>query len=241
MGGDTIYNMIRLGEGHIEDGDRPKYPHKIIKTKVNIDPTQPRESSSWILNRGPAFIQYGRTLPSSISALRIRDVYPGSDLSIFNLKTDRKVWKIRSGMFIPDPGSWLWIFPSRIQRSKKHRIRILACLHWSRLCWGIMPGFENLHCSFLLFVICFSVHLAYYMRIEWLIEDQAFSPSYDLAHPPPPPTPSSASCLSFSFFLCVACWAYWLERGGGEEPGRKKSRKPGPLKIIQYSLGTTKD
>ena len=26
--------MIRLGEGHIEDGDRPKYPHKIIKTKV---------------------------------------------------------------------------------------------------------------------------------------------------------------------------------------------------------------
>lgn len=38
VGGDTIYNMIRLGEGHIEDGDRPKYPHKIIKTKVLINP-----------------------------------------------------------------------------------------------------------------------------------------------------------------------------------------------------------
>ncbi|XP_023338706.1 peptidyl-prolyl cis-trans isomerase CWC27 homolog [Eurytemora carolleeae] len=38
VAGDTIYNMIRLGEGHIEDGDRPKYPHKIIKTRVLINP-----------------------------------------------------------------------------------------------------------------------------------------------------------------------------------------------------------
>jgi len=36
--GDTVYNMIRLAEGHLEDGDRPKYPHRIIKTKVLINP-----------------------------------------------------------------------------------------------------------------------------------------------------------------------------------------------------------
>ncbi len=40
-------------------------------------------------------------------------------------------------------------------------------------------------------------------NIEWFVEDQAFSPSYDSAppHPLPPPLPS-ASCLSFSVFLC---------------------------------------
>jgi hypothetical protein len=42
--------------------------------------------------------------------------------------------------------------------------------------------------------------------IERFIENQAFSPSYDLA--PPPPLPS-AKYLSFSVFLCVA------GRGGG--------------------------
>merc|ERR1712058_95356 len=36
--GDTIFNMIRLAEGHLEDGDRPKYPHKIIRTRVLINP-----------------------------------------------------------------------------------------------------------------------------------------------------------------------------------------------------------
>jgi len=38
VGGDTIYNMIRLGQGVIEDGERPKYPHKILKTKVLVNP-----------------------------------------------------------------------------------------------------------------------------------------------------------------------------------------------------------
>lgn len=36
--GDTIHNMTRLAEGYIEDGDRPKYPHKIIKTNVLVNP-----------------------------------------------------------------------------------------------------------------------------------------------------------------------------------------------------------
>jgi hypothetical protein len=41
--------------------------------------------------------------------------------------------------------------------------------------------------------------------IQWFIEDQAFSPSYDLAHPPPPPPPSRQnSCLSYPIFFCVA-------------------------------------
>ena len=36
--GDTIYNMLRLSDCHLEDGDRPKYPHKIIRTRVLINP-----------------------------------------------------------------------------------------------------------------------------------------------------------------------------------------------------------
>ena len=45
--GDTIYNMLRLSEGHLEDGDRPKYPHKILRTRVLINPYNditPRET-----------------------------------------------------------------------------------------------------------------------------------------------------------------------------------------------------
>jgi hypothetical protein len=54
------------------------------------------------------------------------------------------------------------------------------------------------------------------------MEDQAFSPSYDLAPPPHPPSPfPSASCLSFSVFLFVSGWACWRTEEGegvGEEP-----------------------
>ncbi len=52
--------------------------------------------------------------------------------------------------------------------------------------------------------------------IELFIEDQAFSPSYDLA-PPPSLSPSlpSASCPSLIVFLCVAGNAYWWGGGGG--------------------------
>merc|ERR1719468_954006 len=45
--GDTIYHMLRLAEGHLEDGDRPKYPHKIIRSRVLINPftdITPRET-----------------------------------------------------------------------------------------------------------------------------------------------------------------------------------------------------
>jgi hypothetical protein len=45
-------------------------------------------------------------------------------------------------------------------------------------------------------------------RLEFFMEDQAFSPSYDLAPPPPIPPLPSESCLSFSVFLCVAGRAY---------------------------------
>jgi peptidyl-prolyl cis-trans isomerase SDCCAG10 len=34
VAGDTIFNMLRLASGHLEDGDRPKYPHRITATKV---------------------------------------------------------------------------------------------------------------------------------------------------------------------------------------------------------------
>ena len=36
--GDTIYNMVRLQEVQVDDDDRPEKPHKIIKTKVLINP-----------------------------------------------------------------------------------------------------------------------------------------------------------------------------------------------------------
>jgi hypothetical protein len=72
--------------------------------------------------------------------------------------------------------------------------------------------------------------------IERFIEDQAFLPTYDLAHSPPPPFPS-ASWLSFSVFLCAGR-TYWRERGGGmgAEPNLTTARRPDPLWIIQYSL-----
>lgn len=38
VGGDTVFNMLRLATGHLEDGDRPKYPHRIIGTKVLVNP-----------------------------------------------------------------------------------------------------------------------------------------------------------------------------------------------------------
>ncbi len=54
--------------------------------------------------------------------------------------------------------------------------------------------------------------------IEWFVENQAFSPSYDLA---PTPAPlSSARVLAIPVFLCVAAGrAYWRERGGGNGVG----------------------
>ncbi len=55
--------------------------------------------------------------------------------------------------------------------------------------------------------------------IVLLIEDQAFSPSYDFATPALPSSLASASYLSFSVFLCAAGRAYLRKRGevgGGE-------------------------
>jgi len=59
--------------------------------------------------------------------------------------------------------------------------------------------------------------------IEWFIEDQAFSPSYDFATPLPsssliPP----ANCLSLSVLLCVTGRAYWRERGGRSQIIRQR-------------------
>lgn len=47
--GDTIYNMIKLEEGVIDADERPKYPHKIIKTVVLNNPfedIEPRVTQS---------------------------------------------------------------------------------------------------------------------------------------------------------------------------------------------------
>jgi hypothetical protein len=59
-----------------------------------------------------------------------------------------------------------------------------------------------------------------------IIEDQAFSQSYDsaLRLSPPPPFPQQVASLSLPSSVSV--------RGGkgmGEEPNRTTARKPGPL------------
>lgn len=36
--GDTIYNMLKIEEGEVDQNERPFYPHKIIKTEVLLNP-----------------------------------------------------------------------------------------------------------------------------------------------------------------------------------------------------------
>jgi hypothetical protein len=62
-------------------------------------------------------------------------------------------------------------------------------------------------------------------------EDQAFSPSYDLAPLQPPPLPLE-NCPSFLVSLFVAVRAFGRGRvgeGAGEEPNHTMPRRPGPL------------
>jgi hypothetical protein len=61
----------------------------------------------------------------------------------------------------------------------------------------------------------------------------------DLA-PPNPPSHSPVSKLSLFLSLPVWRWSGLLTGGidgVGEEPNHTTARKPGPLQIIQYSLG----
>jgi len=55
VAGDTIFNMLRLATGHLEDGDRPKYPHRITGAKVQVNPFDdivPREVISQEVEKG---------------------------------------------------------------------------------------------------------------------------------------------------------------------------------------------
>jgi len=57
VGGDTIFNMLRLATGHLEDGDRPKYPHRTISCQVQVNPFDdivPRETISQELDEEKA-------------------------------------------------------------------------------------------------------------------------------------------------------------------------------------------
>ncbi len=64
--------------------------------------------------------------------------------------------------------------------------------------------------------------------IEWLIEEQAFSPSFDMAPPPLPPYLPSL-CSTHRKTEERTCWRERGKRGGGEEPNYTTPRKPGPL------------
>ncbi len=58
-------------------------------------------------------------------------------------------------------------------------------------------------------------------------ENQAFSPSYDLA-PPPPPIPFF-SLSFFSAFMCVAGRSYNGKGGGVRRQIKRRRERPGPL------------
>ncbi len=75
-------------------------------------------------------------------------------------------------------------------------------------------------------------------RIEWIIEDQAFSASYDFAPPPPShPTLPSISSTGHTQEDWERDTTYWQERGRGcigEEPNYTTASKPGPS--INHSI-----
>jgi hypothetical protein len=75
------------------------------------------------------------------------------------------------------------------------------------IAWG--PLSDGCYWPAFAFVSTYRVH------IQWFLEDQALSLSYDLAPPFPHHLPP-ANCVSFSVFLSVAGRAYWQKRGGGE-------------------------
>ncbi len=74
-------------------------------------------------------------------------------------------------------------------------------------------------------------HLAKYLTTEsigWFMEDQALSPSYDLAPPPPPPLPHQLSRLATETER-ERQLLMGEGRGLGEKPNYTRVRKPGPL------------
>jgi hypothetical protein len=85
----------------------------------------------FIPDPGSDFFHPGYRIPDpGLTRSRIPDPCQTQRISVFlTHKIDNLYSKIRSGMFIPDPGSWIWIFcpfhdpesGSRIQGWKKHR------------------------------------------------------------------------------------------------------------------------
>jgi hypothetical protein len=74
--------------------------------------------------------------------------------------------------------------------------------------------------------------------IEWFIEGQDFSRLYELAPPPPPVRKLSTGDTKEDWEIERELADGKNEGGNGEgqEPNHNTARRPGPLKIIQYSL-----
>jgi hypothetical protein len=71
----------------------------------------------------------------------------------------------------------------------------------------------------------------YAESIEWFMEDQAFSPSYDFAptSPLPPPSVGSTSDTQEGWERETNCWREMEGEGVGEEQNYRTAREPGPL------------
>ncbi len=101
----------------------------------------------------------------------------------------------------------------------------------SNCCPALLPALVERH-TWRVFLPTLCVCLgAAAESIEWFIEDQASSPSYDLA-PPHPLLPSQVSKLPLSLSL-PECYRSSLLTGeggrGGGGPNHTTARKPGPL------------
>ncbi len=142
-----------------------------------------------------------------------------------------RVWwpEIRSGTSYP-------VYWRTRPLNRQHKLRNRHILYlFVRLCrFNLASDFPNL------FINQTQLGTDDSESIEWFIEDQAFLRSYESSKRPPPfLLPSPAVSLSQSSSVSPVELSDGRRGAGGGRRGAKSyyARKPGPLYIIQYSLG----
>ncbi len=86
-------------------------------------------------------------------------------------------------------------------------------------------------------IYCMYFILLYPESIEWFIEKQGFSPSYDLAPRPTPPPISCQQVVSLAQYSSVSRWSSLLTRKGRRGWGRSQIiwRREGPVRYKSVS------